>query len=58
MAASMDDSGETENASVSGAEQSHNIDKPVCIIILGMAGSGKTTFVQVNLTVTHNTDIF
>ena len=23
--------------------------KPTCIIVLGMAGSGKTTFVQVNL---------
>lgn len=22
-------------------------DKPVCLIVLGMAGSGKTTFVQV-----------
>lgn len=24
-------------------------DKPVCLIVLGMAGSGKTTFVQVML---------
>lgn len=23
-------------------------DKPVCLIVLGMAGSGKTTFVQVS----------
>lgn len=23
--------------------------KPVCILVLGMAGSGKTTFVQVNV---------
>ena len=25
--------------------------KPICILVLGMAGSGKTTFVQVSLTV-------
>ena len=36
----------TQNiASASTAE--HKNDPPVCIIILGMAGSGKTTFVQV-----------
>lgn len=28
----------------------HSTDpKPVCLIVLGMAGSGKTTFVQVRL---------
>ena len=26
-----------------------NDNKPTCIIVLGMAGSGKTTFVQVNI---------
>ena len=46
---------ESEISSISAAacaDHSENIDKPVCIIILGMAGSGKTTFVQVNITVT------
>ena len=36
---------DTNNASTSATE--HKNDPPVCIIILGMAGSGKTTFVQV-----------
>ena len=36
---------ESSNGSKSGEQCS----KPVCIITLGMAGSGKTTFVQVIL---------
>ena len=28
-------------------------ERPTCVIILGMAGSGKTTFVQVNLDTGH-----
>ena len=27
--------------------QSAQTNKPICVIVLGMAGSGKTTFVQV-----------
>lgn len=40
-----DENPETSSGKPSGnnAEQ-----KPVCLIVLGMAGSGKTTFVQVN----------
>ena len=46
MAASTEEDARTQNiASASAAE--HKNDPPVCIIILGMAGSGKTTFVQV-----------
>lgn len=26
----------------------HTEERPTCVIVLGMAGSGKTTFVQVN----------
>ncbi len=43
-----------ENEESSGAGKSSGApgatarDKPVCLIVLGMAGSGKTTFVQVN----------
>lgn len=36
-------SGTAENVSAS-SESSEN--RPVCLIVLGMAGSGKTTFVQ------------
>lgn len=31
--------------------------KPVCLIVLGMAGSGKTTFVQVNIIFFYSTCI-
>ena len=34
-----------KESSLNQAEQ-----KPTCILVLGMAGSGKTTFVQVSLT--------
>lgn len=31
----------------SGAPGAAARDRPVCLVVLGMAGSGKTTFVQV-----------
>lgn len=43
-----------ENQEGSGAGKGSEVpgaaarDKPVCLIVLGMAGSGKTTFVQVS----------
>jgi len=36
--------------SQSSANEPNTEAKPVCLIVLGMAGSGKTTFVQVRLT--------
>ena len=39
----MDETGEI------GATAAGQASKPTCIIVLGMAGSGKTTFVQVCL---------
>lgn len=30
----------------SDAEATKNVRRPICLIVLGMAGSGKTTFVQ------------
>ena len=35
--------------SSNGSKSEEQCSKPVCIITLGMAGSGKTTFVQVML---------
>lgn len=37
---------EVNMASSVSSEPSQIKDKPVCIVVLGMAGSGKTTFVQ------------
>lgn len=37
---------ESENSSDQNAGQSK---RPTCILVLGMAGSGKTTFVQVQV---------
>lgn len=37
-----------ETAGGSGVPGAAVGDKPVCLIVLGMAGSGKTTFVQVS----------
>ena len=50
MATAMDDSScETaEKESISKSTEKHPDIKPTCVIVLGMAGSGKTTFVQVN----------
>ena len=36
----------TSDAAASASAKSQNI-KPTCVVVLGMAGSGKTTFVQV-----------
>ena len=36
-------------AESSNSKEKQSCTKPVCIITLGMAGSGKTTFVQVIL---------
>ncbi len=35
--------------SQSSSDEQNTESKPVCLIVLGMAGSGKTTFVQVRL---------
>ena len=35
--------------SSSGSGDQANPMKPICVIVLGMAGSGKTSFVQVNM---------
>lgn len=40
--------------SQSSSNQQNTEQKPVCLIVLGMAGSGKTTFVQVRLTHQYN----
>lgn len=40
---------ETDTASVSDGPRSPQQKKPICVLVLGMAGSGKTTFVQVDL---------
>lgn len=37
----------TDSSRVAAAAAAPVRDKPVCLIVLGMAGSGKTTFVQV-----------
>lgn len=55
MAAAVD-SPESRDSSAPGAEGGSSPgpvpDSPVCLIVLGMAGSGKTTFVQVRQRVT------
>lgn len=44
-----DRSGDETPETSSGQSFENNAEqKPVCLIVLGMAGSGKTTFVQVN----------
>lgn len=44
-----DDRGDETPQTSSGNPLENNAEqKPVCLIVLGMAGSGKTTFVQVN----------
>ena len=40
-----ENSAETSQSNVPSGSGTHN--KPPCLIVLGMAGSGKTTFVQV-----------
>ena len=45
LAASGDTGTPVEDTRTPGAAAR---DKPVCLIVLGMAGSGKTTFVQVS----------
>jgi len=42
----LDGNDKTANAT---SQQTHTTQnkKPICVIVLGMAGSGKTTFVQV-----------
>jgi len=57
MATSLCDNEEIVNSEVTGtssnsdgtvtASATSQIKKPICVIVLGMAGSGKTTFVQV-----------
>ena len=37
-----------ENSTNCSGDKAEDKKKPTCIIVLGMAGSGKTTFVQVN----------
>ena len=37
---------EDPNPGPEGVHSQESGDKPVCVIVLGMAGSGKTTFVQ------------
>jgi signal recognition particle GTPase len=37
----------------SSSQQEKQEKSPVCILVLGMAGSGKTTFVQVSLSISH-----
>ncbi len=53
MAASMSSMGDeattSENTENVGERSDNKSPKPVCVIVLGMAGSGKTTFVQVSL---------
>lgn len=39
---------EMQDAGQSGAESSGREDKPICLLMLGMAGSGKSTLVQVS----------
>lgn len=45
---SMEDQRESAAGQSSGTPGAAAGDKPVCLIVLGMAGSGKTTFVQVS----------
>uniref|UniRef100_A0A3Q2DLW0 GPN-loop GTPase n=1 Tax=Cyprinodon variegatus TaxID=28743 RepID=A0A3Q2DLW0_CYPVA len=45
-AAARTDSPEDQDGSVPGAAGGSAPGSPVCLIVLGMAGSGKTTFVQ------------
>ena len=50
MATAYDEKMENHDKSPSNVEiQPPKQTKPTCIIVLGMAGSGKTTFVQVTL---------
>ena len=39
----------TDTTSTSDGPEPPHKKKPVCVLVLGMAGSGKTTFVQVTL---------
>jgi GTPase SAR1 family protein len=42
----MSGSQEVTEEGPAGAVAGSNVRRPVCLIVLGMAGSGKTTFVQ------------
>lgn len=44
----MEDQEDSAAGQSSGTPGAASGDKPVCLIVLGMAGSGKTTFVQVS----------
>ena len=39
----------TDETAAGASAQTQSLSKPTCVIVLGMAGSGKTTFVQVQL---------
>ena len=39
---------ETQGAAQTGAQSADREDKPICLLMLGMAGSGKSTLVQVS----------
>ena len=49
MATSMDESADMAKQPNTSSDQTTEgqASKPTCIVVLGMAGSGKTTFVQV-----------
>lgn len=40
---------ETQGVAQTGAQNAGREDKPICLLMLGMAGSGKSTLVQVSL---------
>lgn len=44
-----EDADNSSTPSQSSSTEQNTESKPVCLIVLGMAGSGKTTFVQVRL---------
>lgn len=44
-----EDGDNSSTPSQSSSNEQNTESKPVCLIVLGMAGSGKTTFVQVRL---------
>ncbi|XP_037935670.1 GPN-loop GTPase 1-like [Teleopsis dalmanni] len=46
MAESMNDNPSTSTSTASNQFVDESADTPICIIVLGMAGSGKTTFVE------------
>ncbi len=49
MSSMADEATTSENTENAGESSDNKSSKPVCVIVLGMAGSGKTTFVQVSL---------